>query len=130
MPAVGFDAADNLSQARPGAALDPVGGDIARDQERGRGAERGAGKIDEAAPDRPEQNTADDVENAAGDHGDGGDRIQQNETNRGPVAKAGDAGLHACDAGRAVKDPEQRQTAGHDQQDDQHDEPSSLRHAA
>ena len=130
LPAIGLDAADDLLQARPGAALDPVAGDIARDQERGRGAERGAGKINEAAPDRSEQNAADDVENAAGDHGDGGGRIKQDETDRGPVAKAGNAGLHAGDAGRAVEDPVQRQTAGHDQQDDQRDEPSSLRHAA
>jgi hypothetical protein len=69
------------------------------------------------------------VEEAARDHGDGSDGVQKDEADRGPVAEAGDAGLHALDAGGAVKQPEQRQAAGDDQQDDQHEKPSSLRHA-
>src|SRR5262249_35761841 len=75
-PAIGVDAVDQPLEEPAGSAADPIAGDIARDQEGERGAQGGADKIQDAAPERTEQGAAGKRERCAGDEGDGRDGVK------------------------------------------------------
>src|SRR5207244_3977980 len=75
-PALRVDPLDQSVEEPAGLARNPIRGDVAREQERKGGAERGAQQVPEAAPDRPEQNAAGKAEDRTGNESHRGESIE------------------------------------------------------
>ena len=86
-PALRIDAFDQPLEKPAGLAFDPVSGDVARDQEGKRGAERGTREVPEAAPDRPKQRAAGEREDRTGNESDCRESIEDHVADRRPQAE-------------------------------------------
>src|SRR5262249_43224983 len=92
-PALRVDPFDQSLEQPASLARNPIGGDVARDQERKGGAERGAEQVPEAPPDRPEQDAAGKAEDRTGNERHRGERIERDVADRRAGAEGGEPSI-------------------------------------
>src|SRR5262249_15861592 len=86
-PALAVDPFAQSLEAPAGLARTPIRGEVARQQERKGGAERGTQQVPEAAPDRAEQDAAGKAEDRTGNERHRGERVDDDVADRRPWAE-------------------------------------------
>src|SRR5262245_65031171 len=91
-PAPRVDPHDQPLEEAAGLARNPIRGDVAREEERKGGAERGPQQVPEAAPDRPEQDAAGKAKYRAGNERHRGESIDDDVEGGRPWAERAETG--------------------------------------
>src|SRR5262249_8938110 len=92
-PAFRVDPFDQSLEEAAGLARNPIRRDVAREEERKSGAERGAQQVPEAAPDRPEQGAAGKAEDRTGNESHRGESIDDDVAGGAPGAEGAEPSI-------------------------------------